>query len=144
MIIKHPVDRVFEFFSRPENLAKITPPKLGFEILTPGPIPMHVGSVIDYTVRILPGVRVQWTTLIAEYEPNKRFVDVQLKGPYSLWHHQHCFEPLSESETKMIDTVTYMMPMGWVGRMSHMLFVKRDIRRIFQYRKQVLSDLLEF
>ena len=89
--IDQPVDKVFEFFSRPENLEEITPPRLGFTIMTPSPIPMEKGSLIDYTMRIL-GFSVHWRTFITFYDPPHGFVDGQIKGPYVLWHHRHSFK----------------------------------------------------
>ena len=130
--VGRPVAEVFAFFEKPENLAKITPGSVGFEILTPTPIPMRTGVVIDYTIRVL-GVRQHWTTLITDYEPPYRFVDVQLKGPYLFWHHTHRFESI-DGGTMMHDTVEYVMPFGPLGRMIHALFVKRQLRSIFDYR----------
>jgi ligand-binding SRPBCC domain-containing protein len=128
---------VFGFFEKPENLARITPPSMGFEILTPPPIRMRQGALIDYTVGVL-GVRTRWTSLIAEYEPPHRFVDVQLKGPYSFWHHTHRFQE-EKGGTRILDEVRYMMPMGILGRMAHALWVGRQLNRIFDYRVRVID-----
>ena len=84
--IDAPLDKVFPFFSKPENLEKLTPKTLGFKVLTPRPIPMHVGAIIDYVVT-LSEIPMRWTSCISEFDPPHRAVDVQLKGPYSLWHH---------------------------------------------------------
>lgn len=131
------IDQVFAFFERPENLAKLTPPSLGFQILTPSPIEMKSGSLIDYAVRV-KGMPVRWTTLITDYDPPHRFVDVQLKGPYSFWHHTHEFET-AESGTQMTDTVRYAMPFGVLGRIAQRLFVTRQLQKIFDYRSEVLE-----
>ena len=85
------LDTVFEFFSRPENLEKITPSSMGFNIITPTPIDMKEGAIIDYTVKIM-GVPMRWRTMITSYKKNEYFVDEQLKGPYSYWHHKHTFK----------------------------------------------------
>ncbi len=126
------IAKVFTFFERPENLAKLTPPSLGFRILTPSPIEMKAGSLIDCAVRV-KGMPVRWTTLITDYDPPHRFVDVQLKGPYSFWHHTHEFET-AESGTRMTDTVRYAMPFGVLGRIAEGLFVTRQLQKIFDYR----------
>ena len=89
-LVPAPIGDVFAFFSRPENLERLTPKTLGFRILTPMPIEMKEGAVIDYAIRIA-GVPVRWTTLITLYEPHHRFIDVQQRGPYAYWHHTHTF-----------------------------------------------------
>lgn len=126
-------DVVFSFFQDPENLARITPPALGFLILTPGPIPMHAGSVIDYTIRI-SGLRLRWTTVISEYEPPAKFVDVQIRGPYSFWHHTHTFEEVPGG-TRMTDQVRYALPFGPLGRLAQRLTVRKQIAAIFAHRR---------
>ena len=132
---------VFDFFSRPENLTAITPHKMRFKILTPVPIEMKEGALIDYTVRIL-GFPIRWRTLITKYEPPNLFIDQQLKGPYSLWHHTHAFEKISSDETLIKDIVVYTIPFGFIGRIAHFLYIKRDLDKIFNYRKDKIADLL--
>lgn len=138
-IVARPVDEVFAFFERPENLAKITPPSLGFHILTPSPINMGVGTLIDYTIKIL-GLRRHWATLIAEYDPPRRFVDVQLKGPYTFWHHTHTFEPVGQG-TRITDEVRYVVPFGILGRIANALIVRRQLERIFAFRERVMENM---
>ena len=132
---------VFDFFSRPENLAAITPPKMKFKILTPSPIEMKEGALIDYTVRIL-GFPVRWRTLITKYDPPDIFVDQQLKGPYSLWHHTHTFTKISDNETLIKDIIAYSIPFGFIGRVVHSIYIKKDLEKIFLYRKNKIADLL--
>jgi ligand-binding SRPBCC domain-containing protein len=122
------------------DLAKMTPPSMGFQILTPSPLEMKACSLIDYTIKV-KGLPVRWTTLITEYDPPHKFVDVQLKGPYSFWHHTHELKAV-EGGTQMIDRVRYAMPMGWLGRIANTLFVAKQLREIFDYRSRVLQDLL--
>ena len=93
--IDAPLEKVFDFFSKPENLAEITPSKLGFNILPPSPIVMEKGTLIDYTIKLF-GIPIRWRTLITSYNPPKKFVDEQLKGPYSFWHHTHTFESIDQ------------------------------------------------
>ena len=137
-VIHRPLDEVFAFFAKPENLAKITPDTVGFVILTPTPISMQVGAVIDYTIKVF-GLRRYWTTMISDYKPPHKFVDVQLKGPYEFWHHTHTFEACAEG-TIVRDTVRYVLPFGWLGRLAHALVVKRQLRQIFDFRSKVIED----
>ena len=132
---------VFDFFSRPENLSRITPPKMGFNILTPSPIEMKEGALIDYTVKIL-GIPIRWRTLITKYDPPNIFIDQQLKGPYSLWHHTHVFKKISDNETLIEDIVLYTIPFGFIGRIVHYLYIKRDLEKIFSYRKKKIADIM--
>jgi hypothetical protein len=139
-VIRRPRHEVFQFFERPENLERITPESMGFVILTPRPILMRAGAILDYTVRVL-GVRLRWTTLIESYDPPARFTDVAIRGPYSFWHHTHAFEETPEG-TLMTDTVRYALPMGWLGRLMHALTVKRQLKHIFDYRAEIIEKLL--
>lgn len=138
--IKAPLKRVFEFFQSPENLERITPRSVGFRILTPKPITMQVGTVLDYTIRLF-GLPVRWTTLISEYDPPQRFADVALKGPYRFWHHTHTFE-VDGDATVMTDEVNYALPFGWLGRLAHALWVKRQLQNIFDYRGKVIATVM--
>lgn len=138
-VVPKPLDEVFAFFDRPENLEKLTPGSLAFHILTPKPIDMKVGTLIDYTIRIW-GVPLHWRTLITTYEPPHRFVDEQLKGPYAMWHHTHTFTEV-EGGTKIEDHVRYAMPFGLLGSVVHAVYVRRDLERIFSYRKTIVDEL---
>ncbi len=140
-IISRPLDEVFAFFADARNLQTLTPPWLQFEILTPGEIEMRVGSIIQYALRV-HGLPVHWTTAITVWNPPYEFVDVQLRGPYVLWHHRHTFEAVGSS-TRMIDEVNYRLPLGWIGRAMHSLIVRRDLKTIFDYRQQTIKHLLE-
>ncbi|MEW5924676.1 MAG: SRPBCC family protein [Candidatus Zixiibacteriota bacterium] len=139
--IARPLRDVFSFFERPENLSRLTPPSLGFRILTPSPIPMKTGTVIDYTIRLLK-IPLHWRSLISVYEPPHLFVDEQLKGPYALWHHAHSFRE-KEGGTIVTDKVSYALPMGFIGRLMHRLIVKRQLEHIFNYRVAVIKRILE-
>ena len=140
-VIPKPLDAVFGFFESPANLERITPAEVGFNILTPQPITMRTGAVLDYTIRLF-GIPVRWTTQIVGYDPPYRFADVALKSPYSFWHHTHSFEP-TPGGTVMTDQVKYVMPFGWIGQIAHALFVKRRLEKIFDYRAEVIEQLLE-
>ncbi len=124
---------VFPFFADAHNLEAITPPLLRFRIVTPGPIPMRVGTLIQYRLRFR-GVPVSWLTSIQEWDPPHRFVDQQIKGPYALWHHTHDFRPDGDGGTVMTDTVRYAIGFGPLGDLAHGLFVARDVAAIFDFR----------
>jgi len=131
-----PRAEVFPFFAEARNLETITPPWLRFEVLTPPPIPMRSGTLIDYRIRV-HGVPIRSRTEMAEWQPPRRFVDVQLRGPYTLWHHTHTFEE-RDGGTLCGDVVRYR-PRG--GALVHWLLVRRDVERIFRYREQRLREL---
>jgi ligand-binding SRPBCC domain-containing protein len=137
--IARPIDEVFAFFADARNLEEITPPWLGFRTLTPAPIRMAAGTLIRYRLS-LHGVPIRWTTEIREWEPASRFVDVQLSGPYRLWHHTHRFAE-SNGGTRMWDVVRYRVPLGWLGRVMNAILVRRDVERIFEYRSARIAEI---
>lgn len=130
---------VFGFFSRPENLVRITPPSLGFVILTPSPIEMRAGTRIDYTIRIA-GIPLRWRTLISVYDPPNRFIDEQLKGPYVYWHHTHRFSSV-QGGTIINDEIRYALPFGPLGLLAHWLLVRRKLDQIFSHRKAIVEKI---
>lgn len=130
----------FAFFERPENLQEITPPWLGFRILTPAPITMARGLVIDYRVRVL-GIPAHWRSLITEYDPPHGFRDVQLIGPYRLWDHRHRFRRAGAGTT-IEDFVVYQLPWGPLGALLNRLTVRRQLEAIFAYRRRRIDELL--
>jgi ligand-binding SRPBCC domain-containing protein len=138
--IPRPLTEVFGFFARAENLGRITPPWLGFRIRTPLPIEMLVGARIDYTIR-LAGLPLRWRTRIDVWEPERLFVDVQERGPYALWEHTHTFVPHAGG-VLMGDRVRYALPFGWLGRVTHGLAVRSALAAIFDYRFQLVRELL--
>lgn len=131
---------VFPFFADASNLETITPPSLKFRILTPQPIEIRAGTVIDYRLALL-GIPFRWRTRIESFDPPHRFTDVQERGPYRLWHHTHEFSD-QDGGTLMVDTVNYQLPWGMVGSWAHRLFVERQLRHIFDYRHQVIERLM--
>jgi ligand-binding SRPBCC domain-containing protein len=134
--LPRPPAEVFPFFADAGNLERLTPPFLRFRILTPRPVEMRPGALIDYRLRV-HGVPLGWRTRIEAWEPPHRFVDVQLRGPYRLWHHTHSFEA-RDGGTLCRDVVRYAAPGGWI---VDRLFVRRDVERIFAYRAEVLREL---
>ncbi len=136
-----PPAEAFAFFADASGLEAITPPWLAFRVVTPAPIEMRRGTLIDYRLR-LHGVPVRWRTRIERWEPSERFVDVQVAGPYRLWHHTHEFEPDGEGGTVIRDTVRYALPLGPLGALAHILFVRLDLVRIFDFRRDAVERLL--
>ena len=131
-------DEVFAFFADAGNLEAITPSWLSFRIVTPRPIEMGRGTLIEYRLR-LHGLPISWLTRIEVWEPGRRFVDQQLRGPYALWHHSHEFAAAPDGTTLMRDTVRYALPAGPLGALAHRLFVRRDLDRIFEHRAAAVS-----
>ena len=141
-IISKNIDEVFDFFSRPENLSIITPPKMNFKILTPSPITMKEGALIDYTVNVLL-FPIRWRTLITKYSSPDIFIDEQLKGPYSMWHHTHTFEKINDNETLIKDVVLYGVPFGFLGRIIHFLYIRRNLNEIFSFRRIKIEEIFD-
>jgi ligand-binding SRPBCC domain-containing protein len=138
--IAAPRAEVFAFFADALNLQAITPPLLGFQILTPAPIAMASGTLIAYRMRV-HGIPVRWLTRIETWEPQHSFSDRQLKGPYRLWHHVHTFEDCADG-TLMRDRVSYALPFAVLGAAAHALFVRRDLERIFDFRRATVARVL--
>lgn len=138
-LVAAPRDHVFGFFQEPANLAKITPPGMGFEIVDVQNMPMQRGTKIEYQIRVF-GAPQRWSTEIVEYEPTRRFVDLQTRGPYRYWRHEHTFED-ADGHTLVRDRVEYQMPFGPLGRLANRAAVARQLRRIFDYRTSVISGL---
>jgi ligand-binding SRPBCC domain-containing protein len=134
-----PAERAFAFYADARNLEAITPPWLAFRVVTPGAIAMAAGTLIDYRLT-LHRVPVRWRTRIEAWEPPRRFVDVQVSGPYALWKHTHAFEPLGDGRVEIRDRVRYALPLGPLGALAHVLFVRRDLERIFDYRRGAVAE----
>lgn len=135
--LPRPPAEIFAFFGEARNLEAITPPWLNFEVLTPATIVMRAGTLIDYRIRV-HGIPIRWRTEITEWRPPHRFVDVQVRGPYTLWHHTHTFEA-RDGGTLCRDEVRYR-PRG--GALMNWLFVRRDVESIFAFRREKLTALL--
>jgi len=136
-----PPDEAFAFFGDAHNLEDITPPWLGFRVVTPRPIAMRPGTLIEYRLR-LHGLPLHWRTQVAVWDPPRRFVDVQLRGPYRLWHHTHEFEPEGDG-TLMTDVVRYGLPLGPLGEIAQAILVGRDVEAIFDHRAGAIPALLD-
>jgi ligand-binding SRPBCC domain-containing protein len=139
MMLDVPRPDVFAFFSEAANLGRLTPPAMAFRIVTPAPIRMRPGTLIDYTLR-LHGVPLRWRSEITQWEPPSEFVDTQLRGPYAHWVHIHRFREQG-GMTIIEDEVRYALPFGMLGRIAHPL-VRRRLTRIFEYRRAALERIL--
>ncbi|MBL7546007.1 MAG: SRPBCC family protein [Bdellovibrionaceae bacterium] len=142
LIIERPIDEVFAFFSKAENLQRITPPSLDFFIVTPLPIEMKKGTLIDYRLKIR-GVPSKWKTLISEWSPPTSFTDTQLKGPYKKWVHNHKFTKINDRSTQMVDTVVYEVPFGILGNLVNYLIVRHEVAKIFKHRNKTILKHFE-
>lgn len=131
------LEEAWDFFSDPKNLAKITPPDMGFVIRSGAEMPMFEGQIINYTVKPLLGIPTKWVTKITEVVPKKYFVDEQAKGPYKLWRHKHSFKEV-EGGIEMMDELEYALPFGILGRIAHAVFIRSRLKQIFGYREKVL------
>src|SRR5690242_16926082 len=120
-VVDSPLERTWEFFSSAENLARITPPWLGFTVRTPGPIRIELDTLLDYTIR-WTGVPIRWRTRIIDWSPPRQFIDLQVRGPYALWLHQHTFEPGDGGGVSCRDRVIYKLPLAPVAPLVHGLF----------------------
>jgi ligand-binding SRPBCC domain-containing protein len=139
--VELPLAEAFEFYGDARNLEAITPPFLGFRVTTPAPIEMREGALIEYRLR-LHGLPIRWRTRIDRWEPPHRFVDVQVSGPYALWHHTHSFEPDGDDAVWIGDRVRYAIPFGPLGTLAGALLVNRDVERIFDFRRDAVARQL--
>ena len=135
------LEKAWDFFSSPANLATITPSYMGFAIKSKhhgGK--MYPGQIIEYTVKPVLGIPLYWMTEITHVAEGRYFIDEQRFGPYSMWHHQHHFREV-EGGVEMTDIVHYKIPLGALGDIANALFVRRQLNGIFQYRYQKVEAL---
>ena len=128
----------WDFFSSPRNLDAMTPPDLGFRIVHCPSEKMHESQIISYRVKILPAIWVPWISEIKGVQEGRSFTDEQRVGPYKFWHHRHTFQEV-EGGVKVTDLVHYIMPLGPLGSIAHVLFARRKLQRIFDFRREVLE-----
>jgi len=139
-IVRRPRAEVFDFFADAVNLERITPPELNFHIITPQPIEVRKGTLIDYELK-LRGIPITWKTEITQWNPPHDFVDTALKSPYKQWIHLHTFEEgTDENETIMRDVVRYRLPLEPLGDIAH-FYVKKELAYIFDYRRKVIEEI---
>jgi ligand-binding SRPBCC domain-containing protein len=137
------LEAAWDFFSDPRNLARITPPELGFEVLTPDlPPRIYAGMMIAYRVRPLAGLPLTWLTEITHLREGEFFVDEQRAGPYALWHHEHRLRDDGASGTEVEDLVTFRLPFGPLGALMHRLVVRSKLEAIFEFRSAAVRKVV--
>jgi ligand-binding SRPBCC domain-containing protein len=139
-VIHSTINEVWDFISSPENLKKITPDSMGFDIRTPDlPSKIYEGMIISYTVRPMLGIKTNWVTEITHVVDKSYFVDEQRVGPYTMWHHQHIISPVKNG-VLMKDIISYKPPFGILGNIANVLFIRKKLKSIFNYRTKVLEE----
>ncbi len=138
------LEEAWAFFSSPNNLAKITPPDMGFVVTSDKKAAevMFAGQIITYTIKPMLGIPVKWMTEITQVKQGDYFIDEQRFGPYKLWHHKHSFTKTATG-VEMNDEVNYVLPFGFIGTLAHSLFIRKRIEHIFTYRTKVLDELFK-
>lgn len=140
MMIKSDIESVWDFMSSPKNLAKITPSYMNFEILSDlGDGKMQQGQIIEYYVRPLLNIKLHWVTEITHVKEKEFFVDEQRFGPYSFWHHKHLFKQTNQG-VEMNDIVHYKLPLGIMGKIGNELFIKKQLKEVFNYRNNAVNN----
>ncbi len=139
-VIPASIEKVWEYFSAPQNLNEITPPDMNFEIIRGGDARMYEGQIIEYRVEFIRGIRSLWLTEIAHVKENGYFVDEQRVGPYRFWYHEHKFERVAAG-VNMTDHVTYAAPFGMIGDMVTALWIRRRLEAIFDFRYRKIAEL---
>ncbi|MEO8275001.1 MAG: SRPBCC family protein [Thermoanaerobaculia bacterium] len=137
-IIPGDLASVFAFFENPRNLEALTPPWLGFRILSTSDDTVRRGTRIRYRLRIA-GIPLSWESRITEYEPGSHFADEQILGPYKRWYHRHSFRAVPAG-VEMTDAVDYVLPLGPLGRLAHWLIVRHQLRAIFDHRTRIIRE----
>jgi len=141
-IVPRSLPETWAFFSRPENLEKLTPPEVSFKIKSPiAGVEMYEGMVIQYRVTPFAGIGVDWVTEITQIVHHDHFIDDQRVGPFALWHHQHWFREIAEGKTEMTDILHYQAPLGVLGTIADRLFVRRQVEGIFTAREDAIKRL---
>jgi ligand-binding SRPBCC domain-containing protein len=138
--IKADIKTVFDFFSNPQNLNTITPPDMNFKILSGADRKMYPGQIIIYKVSPFPMYYTTWVTEITQVISRKMFIDEQRFGPFAFWHHQHIFTE-TDNGVEAEDIIHYKLPFGILGELSHQLFIKKRLQKIFNYRKNILNEI---
>lgn len=136
-----PLEKAWNYFSSPKNLANITPNEMGFNITSKVDKKAYVGQIITYKVGVLPFIKTNWVTEITAVKNQAFFIDEQRFGPYSMWHHEHFFEALPNGNTLMKDKVSYKIPFGFLGHIAQGVFIKSQLTKIFTYRYSTLEML---
>lgn len=139
-IVNASLQTVWDFFSAPNNLEKITPKSMAFDVISKDVQPMYAGQIIEYKVTPLLGIKLYWMTEIMHVEPLTFFVDEQRFGPFSFWHHQHHFKQVANG-VEMTDILHYKIPFWFIGDIANAIMVKKKIKEIFDFREQKVNEL---
>jgi ligand-binding SRPBCC domain-containing protein len=134
------VAKAWDFFSSPNNLNRITPDEMSFEIIDEDISPMYAGQIISYIIRPVLNIPINWVTEITHVRQDEFFVDEQRFGPYKFWHHKHFIKQVPDGVI-LSDLVHYAMPFGIIGRIVHKMFVRRKLEKIFDYRVEIIKKL---
>ena len=134
------LDVVWNFFSSPTNLSKITPPEMGFIITSPEQPEMYAGMFFTYKVSPALGLKLDWVTEITQLNNRKCFIDEQRRGPYSIWHHEHHFKEV-KGGVEMHDILYYAIPFGFIGKIANLIFVRNKVKQIFSFREKRIEEL---
>lgn len=139
-IIPVTIQEAWDFFSRPANLKEITPDYMSFNVTSAHHgDKMYAGQIIEYKVKPVLGIPLYWMTEITHVDEGNYFVDEQRFGPYNLWHHQHHFKEVIGG-VEMTDIVHYKIPFWFLGDIAHVLFVKQQLKKIFDFRYQAVTE----
>ncbi len=138
--INSSLDECWQFFSSPKNLKVITPDHMGFEIIDGAENNMYAGQIIQYYVKPVLGIPLKWVTEITQVKSKEFFIDEQRFGPYKLWHHKHFFKEV-DGGVEMRDVIHYALPLGFLGRLAHAIFIKKQLNSIFDYRFKKVNEL---
>ncbi|MFC2110072.1 hypothetical protein ACFLSU_05805 [Bacteroidota bacterium] len=135
------ISEAWEYFSSPENLKELTPPQMNMKVTSGKPDKAYAGQIITYNLSVVKGVRINWVTEITQVFYEKLFIDEQRFGPYKMWHHEHSFEKIDAHSCLMKDKISYKLPLGILGKIAHVLFVKKQLTGIFNFREKKVREV---
>ena len=140
-IVDKEIDFLWDFFSKPSNLNKLTPEDVEFKIISGKSDNFYEGKIISYKIKPFKLVTLNWITEISQVKEGSYFIDNQISGPYKMWHHEHHFKSNNDGTTEIIDKVKYKLPFYILGRISHKIFIKRKLIKIFNFRQKKIKEL---
>lgn len=140
-IIDASIDKVWDYFSQPQNLNNLTPNNMAFKITSGEPPRMYAGQIISYQIEVLPKIKQAWVTEITHVNNQKMFVDEQRFGPYVMWHHEHHFKELENGKVQMNDIVSFKLPLGLIGRLFAGRMIRNRVTQIFEYRETRVNEI---
>jgi|TARA_B110000908_G_scaffold45324_1_gene55172 ligand-binding SRPBCC domain-containing protein len=140
-IVDKEIDFLWDFFSKPSNLNKLTPEDVEFKIISGKSDDFYAGKIISYKIKPFKLVTLNWITEISQVKEGSYFIDNQISGPYKMWHHEHHFKSNNDGTTEIIDKVKYKLPFYILGRISHKIFIKRKLIKIFNFRQKKINEL---